>query len=265
MAVGDIKKFGMLQATLNGRNINLRRVNSDSAPLWDAEGYTNFTIVENTTGLDAYNIEWIEDRYNGKSVYISKNALFLDMRAKDYLANINKKIKINNKTYLIKGIEEAAILWTNSSIYRISENILNLMDLKENSSFTLATTTSYSLNGTIKYKTLYWNSNRWVEGTSYSYNQGNTNSGTFIYLIETNTAPEISGYDEDLGEKNSSFSINYSVNDVDGDEITVTESLNGEIINTIKNPTYGANLTCTIPEQMFSNLSVGTTNTIEIV
>ena len=66
MAVGDIKKFGMLQATLNGRNINLRRVNSDSAPLWDAEGYTNFTIVENTTGLDAYNIEWIEDRYNGK-------------------------------------------------------------------------------------------------------------------------------------------------------------------------------------------------------
>ena len=93
MAVGDIKKFGMLQATLNGRNINLRRVNSDSAPLWDAEGYTNFTIVENTTGLDAYNIEWIEDRYNGKSVYISKNALFLDMRAKDYLANINKKIK----------------------------------------------------------------------------------------------------------------------------------------------------------------------------
>ena len=264
MAVGDIKKFGMLQATLNGRNINLRRVNSNSAPLWDAEGYTNFTIVENTTGLDAYNIEWIEDRYNGKSVYISKNALFLDMRAKDYLANINKKIKINNKTYLIKGIEEAAILWTNSSIYRISENILNLMDLKENSSFTLATTTSYSLYGEIKYKTLYWNSNEWVDGTSYSYNQGNTNSGTFIYLIETNTAPEISGYDEDLGEKNSSFSINYSVNDVDGDEITVTESINGEIINTIKNPTYGSNLTCTIPEQMFSNLSVGTTNTIEI-
>ena len=105
MAVGDIKKFGMLQAILNGRNVNLRRVNSNSAPLWDAEGYTNFTIVENSTGLDAYNIEWIEDRYNGKSVYISKNALFLDMRAKDYLANINKKIKINNKTYLINGID----------------------------------------------------------------------------------------------------------------------------------------------------------------
>ena len=122
MANGDTVKFGMLRATrFDGTVENLRGVTTDNAPYWidfEPSGpgafvedkYKTFTIVENNTGNDAYSIEWIEGTFKGKKVYTSKNALFLYMGYLPYLRNINQKVNINNKTYLVKGIKPSNLI-----------------------------------------------------------------------------------------------------------------------------------------------------------
>ena len=141
MANGDTVKFGMLMATrFDGTVENLRSVTTDNAPYWMnitpsgpgafiGDKYKTFTIVENNTGNDAYSIEWIEDTFNGKKVYTSKNALFLYMGLLPYLRNINQKVNINNKTYLVKGIKACNLVGsTNQDDYQIPIEKLNLMD-----------------------------------------------------------------------------------------------------------------------------------------
>lgn len=64
--------------------------------------------------------------------------------------------------------------------------------------------------------------------------------------IVVNTAPTISGSNQNLGNKNANFNINYSVNDADSsDTLTITEKRDNTTIRTINNATR--NLTYTIP------------------
>ena len=133
MANGDTVKFGMLRATrFDGTVENLRCVTTDNAPYWVdswvspsttgtiSNKYKTFTIVENNTGNDAYSIEWIEGTFKGKKVYTSKNALFLYMGFMPYIRNINQKVNINNKTYMVKGIKACNLFESdNQDDYRI--------------------------------------------------------------------------------------------------------------------------------------------------
>lgn len=277
MANGDTVKFGMLRATrFDGTVENLRGVTTDNAPYWVdswispsgpdtiSNKYRTFTFVENNTGDDTYSIEWIEDTFNGKKVYTSKNALFLYMGFLPYLRNINQKVNINNKTYLVKGIKACNLVGsTNQDDYRIPVEKLNLIGVHNSY---ICTIDKSETSGAIGYG--FYPGGGYIQSyydTDCDGEEGHRNYGTYVYLIEANDAPVISGEDSNLGNKTSNFSITYSVNDNDvADELTVNEKLNGDIIRTLKNPVKGNKLTLTISEERFASLSMNTTNTIEI-
>jgi hypothetical protein len=90
-------------------------------------------------------------------------------------------------------------------------------------------------------------------------------TATRIYTFtKTNTAPEISGVDTDLGAKNTPFSVVYQVKDKEKDSVTVFEKLNGTVIKTLNNVTLETDLTITIDDEILQSLEIGKTNTIEI-
>lgn len=80
----------------------------------------------------------------------------------------------------------------------------------------------------------------------------------------TNAAPTISGNNANLGDKNIGFQIKYTVNDSDGDSLTVTEKLGTEILRTINNAPKGQELTIDITSEKLYTLGLNSVNTITI-
>lgn len=77
------------------------------------------------------------------------------------------------------------------------------------------------------------------------------------YIIVWNHAPTISGSDSDIGNKSTSFTIDYTVDDADtGDTLTVTEKVNNTIIRTINNAVRGQTYTLDL-SSVWSSLSLG--------
>ncbi len=92
------------------------------------------------------------------------------------------------------------------------------------------------------------------EGTTY------TRTYTFEKI---NTAPIISGQDTDLGNKNSAFTIVYTVKDPNNDKVNVIEKLNGKILKNITNIGTGEQ-SITVTAEMLSEFAINTSNVIEI-
>ncbi|MSA99616.1 hypothetical protein GKG03_07975 [Finegoldia sp. BIOML-A3] len=89
---------------------------------------------------------------------------------------------------------------------------------------------------------------------------------TRIYTFtKSNKAPTISGYDTNLGEKRSAFSVKYTIHDDDNDSVTVVEKLNGSIRRTLSNVQKDVEISLNISESDIKSLTVGKKNTIEIV
>lgn len=72
----------------------------------------------------------------------------------------------------------------------------------------------------------------------------------------TNTAPTISGTDVNLGVMTGSFSKNYTVSDVEGDIVVVTEKIDDEIIRSYS-AELGAEQTITLPQDIWHRLTNG--------
>lgn len=90
-------------------------------------------------------------------------------------------------------------------------------------------------------------------------------SSTRVYTFQkVNSAPVISGQDENLGAKNTGFSYTYTVTDNEEDSVKVVEKINGNIIRTLNNVTLGANQTITITDEQIKNFELNGLNTIEI-
>lgn len=88
---------------------------------------------------------------------------------------------------------------------------------------------------------------------------------TRIYTFtKSNKAPTISGYDTNLGEKRSAFSVKYTIHDDDNDSVTVVEKLNGSIRRTLSNVQKDTEISINISESDIKSLKVGEKNTIEI-
>lgn len=88
---------------------------------------------------------------------------------------------------------------------------------------------------------------------------------TRIYTFtKSNKAPTISGYDTNLGEKRSAFSVKYTIHDDDNDSVTVVEKLNGSIRRTLSNVQKDTEISINISESDIKSLKVGGRNTIEI-
>lgn len=89
---------------------------------------------------------------------------------------------------------------------------------------------------------------------------------TRIYTFtKSNKAPTISGYDTNLGEKRSAFSVKYTIHDDDNDSVTVVEKLNGSIRRTLSNVQKDTEISINISESDIKSLTVGNKNTIEIM
>lgn len=80
-----------------------------------------------------------------------------------------------------------------------------------------------------------------------------------------NSPPTVSGQDANLGDKNTGFTVSYSVNDTDlTDTLTVKEKINGVTIRTLNNAPKNQEFTIAITEEMLYSYDLYTTNTIEI-
>lgn len=93
--------------------------------------------------------------------------------------------------------------------------------------------------------------------------QGGTASRTWTFT-RTNSAPTISGVDTNLGDKNLAFAYQYTVNDADGDTLTVKEELNDTELRTINNAPKGETLSISITAEQLYNLALNSVNTLKI-
>lgn len=64
--------------------------------------------------------------------------------------------------------------------------------------------------------------------------EGQSSSGIYYFTI-VNSAPVISGQDENLGAKNIPFTYTYTVDDREYDNITVIEKVNGQVVRNLSN------------------------------
>ena len=93
--------------------------------------------------------------------------------------------------------------------------------------------------------------------------QGGTATRTWTFT-RTNSAPTISGVDANLGDKNLAFAYEYTVDDADGDALTVKEELNDTELRTINNAPRGEKLTISITSAQLYALGLNTVNTLKI-
>lgn len=93
--------------------------------------------------------------------------------------------------------------------------------------------------------------------------QGGTATRTWTFT-RTNSTPTISGVDTNLGDKNLGFTHEYTVDDADGDALTVVEQLNDETLRTINNAPRGETLTLTITGEKLYTLALNSVNTLTI-
>ena len=97
-----------------------------------------------------------------------------------------------------------------------------------------------------------------------SYGKESSYKMSSIITVTNNSAPEISGKDEDLGGKKTPFKINLSVADKDGDTVNVVCKLNGSIVKTINNIRLDSNYEIEIDAARFNVLALNARNEIEI-
>lgn len=93
--------------------------------------------------------------------------------------------------------------------------------------------------------------------------QGGTATRVWTFT-RTNSTPTVSGVDSNLGDKNLGFTFNYSVNDADGDTLTVTEQLNAETLRTINNAPLGGQLGLIITSEKLYTLALNSVNTLTV-
>lgn len=93
--------------------------------------------------------------------------------------------------------------------------------------------------------------------------QGGTATRTWTFT-RTNSAPTISGVDTNLGDKNLAFTYEYTVDDADGDPLTIKEELNDQELRTINNAPRGEILSISLTAAQLHALGLNTVNTLKI-
>ena len=249
MAVGDIKKIGTLQ--ING-------VKYDQTQIIECATNVNFTFVDDSTGN--YDWQWIEANLNGTKAYISRQAPLHGMSPNNALGQC-KKVTLGGILYRIALISVND--WTN-----LPKTVVTKINKTGAFHFDIITSDFYYRAGMERdeVRTVTFEAgSSLIENDSFPAHSPGQNLYYWPVLIVDNNVPIISGEDKNLGNKTSSFNITYSVSDADvGQELTVKEKLNGTVIRTIKNPTQGSTLLCSITEELFASLGMKSTNTVEI-
>ena len=180
-----------------------------------------------------------------------------------------KSAKACCKQVTLDGVPYKISLISQNDWLSLSAGVYGKFDRGNNRNYGIFTSDEITDNlGTVRCKLVdidTYNNNKPEKGADWSLLYGGENLYYWPILTLINQPPTINGSDENLGNKTTSFSIDYTVSDEDsGQELTVKEKLNGSIIRTLQNPTQGTTLTCSITDELFASLSMNTTNTIEI-
>ena len=251
MSNGDIKKMGQLFLDNYAQDVN----STINAPHYR---YTpNFTFKDTNDYTKKHN--WVEFNEGGQKKYICTNGIFYGVKYAE-LTKSFKNITLDGELYELRVPTESEIL------YLYENNLLNKVD----NQFGETSYAHFVIYGSNDEKFTYCsNININNEKPTFDHVLSSHEFQDYMLvipvLVVVNNPPTISGKDENLGDKTNSFNITYSVSDTDADqELTVKEKLNETVIRTIKNPTKGSTLTCSITNELFAPLSMGTTNTIEI-
>ena len=267
MAVGDILEFGTLRWYNNdGTYYDVKQYPSyyRSFP-----NYSSFTFV-NTNDI-SFKWRWIEAVVDGRKIFISKTIAF-DFQTK-VVTDISKNININGSTYALRflRVEDFRML-PDTILSQIDFGLDHTEDGGNTRIFYVATSTILQngkrvfigRNNSGALKEISKSNDEIIDLSKHPFWEFNL--GFLPILEEVKSPPVISGTDSDLGNKNSSFSVSYSVRTAnETDEVIITEKLNGNIIRTLRNPSQGYPLTFDITEDIFRSLNMHVTNTIEIV
>lgn len=264
MAVGDIKQFGLWKMEYlydkEGWKTEYYGTNHDvwvgdiNSYMLQFRGARTKRLVDSNASKKIEPIQWVEFNLDGRTAYISKSIAL-------HIITVEDIIELCSKPVTIDSVDYDLCFLTQSQLYNIPSDVCSKL-LYYSKGYYYYSSDSYNGN----YKTVSFNKTNFSDGNknvSVDYYDS-----YFLYipvLVLHNTAPTISGEDKNLGNKTSSFNIAYSVSDIDsGQELTVKEKLNGTVIRTIKNPTQGSTLLCSITEELFASLGMKSTNTIEI-
>jgi len=111
---------------------------------------------------------------------------------------------------------------------------------------------------------IYGNSVAGLAFFSSTTGVSNSNVGFRACFVVLNSAPLISGTDENLGDKNAPFEITYQVSDSDGDAVDVEEKINSTIINTIQGVAQGQDMILSISTEQWNSLELNQEHSISI-
>ena len=243
----NIEKFGTLQITRSeSTRLYSQPINSDYTSCPVHTGNT-FTFV--STSNENLKWKWIKTKLNNKIIYISKVFLDADMEPSDIINNM-KDITIDGIPYRMRllSMDEWKSI-DKEVLYQIDFGICKNRYKRQNrdsdedyyrkstACFRTLTSTTYASSGNYE----------WFGGYDKIYHQryvtGNTlergNDGMFpdqlkwgyLPVLELlNIPPTISGSDSNLGDKTQTFSVSYTVNDEDSNDILTIEKIDGSEI-----------------------------------
>lgn len=222
------------------------------------EFFNNVQFDHTYTGSDA--LEWKGMKYYGLQYYICDNfaihGISFNM-AHALIKNLGR-FKYNGKQYrftMLPMYEWNYALRDLGIVIRFPAGGLVMANEKVNCNDFL----SVKNNGTYAHASFISDVCVAVDTTQKAYY-----IPVLVEVVE-HISPTISDSNKDLGVKIGPFAVSYTVDDQDEyDDLTVTESLNGKIINTqyhaVRNQTYTFN----INQALFDTCSTTSTNTIKI-
>ena len=257
----EVTRMGILKDSSTGTTYNQKDIISkDTKPYLS---YDKITFVDTDNKSEQW--KWIKHVYNNEIYYIC-TSICSDSFGNSDLSNISEReIVFGKGKFKFCGLSP----YENSSVFLYSvdflENDMAYFLKPPNQSIRLYGTGTGSGGNHYYFRDI---DDYYIGFGSYTASwpgHGEQTGGYFPILKLLNAAPTISGVDSNLGDKTRSFSIKYTVDDIDsGDTLTITEKLNGTTVRTINNAVRNQSYSFSVTTSQFANLKLYETNTIKI-
>ena len=257
----EVTRMGILKDSSTGTTYNQKDIISkDTKPYLS---YDKITFVDTNNKSEQW--KWIKHVYNNEIYYICTSLCSANFGNSDLLNIKEREIVFGKGKFKFCGLSP----YKNSSVFLYSGDFLEsdmAYFLKPpNESIRLYGTGTGSGGDHYYFRDI---DDYYIGFGSYTTSwpgHGEQTGSYFPILKLLNAAPTISGVDSNLGDKTRSFSIKYTVDDIDSrDTLTITEKLNGTTVRTINNAVRNQSYSFSVTTSQFANLKLYETNTIKI-
>lgn len=255
--------------------------------------------IRDTDASDAYKIQWREVNIDGKKLLVADRNLLVSVSWDDLNAQsliFGKTITIDGQQYKVRALTGGSNYRNTSDAYVGGTPTNNEWDriITNESAFTslpvpVSTDLDSTLNGTDRLSShnQFWNwyyCYSWAQETytgngSYRAFRGyysarywdiitssnrSAGYGWRPVLEVLNSAPVISGSDQNLGNKTAPFSINYTVSDAESDAVNIVEKINGTTVRSENGVAQNTNREITLDSEKWKDLPLNQAITIVI-